>query len=179
VDHLRAGWRMGQPPGYGGDGFTYADIEPEQGKTLFESIEQSDLPADETYILHRSTHSFAVLNVFPYNSGHLMVLPRLAATSIDALNQAQFVDLWEQVRQASIAVKAALHPDGLNIGVNEGVAGGGSVPDHLHVHIVPRWRTDTNFITTAASARVLPVSLAETWARLRAHWPLEPVGSEL
>ena len=179
MDYLRAGWRIGQPEGHGGDGLVYADIAPEPGSTLFEAIEQSSLPEEQTYIVRRSTHSFAILNVFPYNSGHLMVLPRVASASIDALTRDQYQDLWELVRQATVAVKAGLQPDGLNVGINEGLAGGGSVPDHLHVHIVPRWRTDTNFITTTANARVLPVTLAETWAILGAHWPSEPVGSDL
>lgn len=171
MEYLRAGWRFGQPPGVGADGQPYSDITPAEGQTLFEAIEQSEVPESETYILSRSQYCFSVLNIFPYNSGHVMVLPKRGVASIDDLTDDEHIDLWTLVRQGSRAVKAALFPDGLNIGVNEGQAGGGSIPDHLHVHIVPRWRTDTNFITTVGEARVLPVTLQTCWERIRANWP--------
>jgi ATP adenylyltransferase len=176
VEHLYAGWRIGQPPGVGGDGLPHADVTPIDGQSLFEAIEQSGRPDSETYILARRRSTFAILNVFPYTPGHLMVLPRQAAPSLVDLDIATHTELWSLVRQATAAMKAALDPQGINIGVNEGVAGGGSVPEHLHVHVVPRWSADTNFMTTVADARVLPVSLAKAWEQLRAHWPGPEVG---
>jgi ATP adenylyltransferase len=100
-----------------------------------------------------------------------MVLPKLAERSMEDLDEATFAELWRAVRSATIAVKAAFSPHGVNVGINDGEAGGGSVPDHLHVHVVPRWRSDTNFITTTANARVLPIALVDTWERIRAAWP--------
>jgi ATP adenylyltransferase len=176
VEHLYAGWRMGQLPGIGGDGLPHADLEPAEGQSLFEAIEQSGRPDSETYILTRRSRTFAILNVFPYTSGHLMVLPRRAATTLADLDDQTHGELWDLVRQATVAVKAALSPDGLNIGINEGAAGGGSVPEHLHVHVVPRWRSDTNFMTTVAEARVLPVTLVRTWELLRGAWPEPSIG---
>ena len=138
---------------------------------MFESILASGRPDDETYILWRGTTVFAILNVFPYNPGHLMVLPNEAAASIELLPDEVHRELWDAVRQAVVAVKSAFRPDGVNVGVNDGTAGGGSIPDHLHVHVVPRWRADTNFMTTTANARVLPLPLHDTWERLRDAWP--------
>lgn len=171
MDHLYAGWRTAQPPDKGADGVSYPSVKPAPGKTLFETIDQADLDDSETYVITRTEHSFVVLNVYPYTSGHLMVLPRLAAASIVDLDPVRYRDLWDTVRAGVQAVNQAFGPDGINIGINEGVAGGGSQPDHLHVHVVPRWSSDTNFMTSVAEARILPVTLTECWERLRKAWP--------
>lgn len=173
MEQLFAGWRIGRPPGEGGDGRPHADLTPVEGKSLFETIEQSGLDDELTYVLVRRPLTFALLNVYPYTSGHVMVLPRRAVRSVDALTDDEFHELWALVREATTAVKTALRPEGLNIGFNEGTAGGGSVPEHLHVHVVPRWEADTNFMTTIAEVRVLPVTLGETWRLLRRAWPLD------
>ncbi len=176
MDRLFSGWRLATPKGCSPDGEPYAFLGPEPGKTLFESIEQSELADDETYILARRRSAFAVLNVYPYTSGHVMVLPRKAAPSILELDDESYADLWDLVRLASRAVHDAFKPDGMNIGINEGSAGGGSQPDHLHVHVVPRWSSDTNFMSSLAEVRILPMTLSDTWTRLRDSWP-EPLQS--
>jgi ATP adenylyltransferase len=177
VERLYSGWRLATTPGTSPDGRPYDFLGPEPGKTLFESIEQSTLGDDRTYVLARHRSAFAVLNVYPYTSGHVMVLPRRAATSILDLDEDQHRDLWDLVRVASRAVRDAFQPDGMNIGINEGLAGGGSQPDHLHVHVVPRWSADTNFMTALAEVRILPMALSDTWTRLRAAWP-DRLGSD-
>ncbi len=171
MDHLRAGWKLAHWPRFGSDGLPHADLPRAEGKSLFESIEQSGLSDEETYIVWRGDRTFAILNVFPYTSGHLMVLPLEASRSLLDLDDATHGELWESVRHAMIAVNGAFSPQGINVGVNEGTAGGGSEPDHLHVHVVPRWNADTNFMTSIGDARVLPMTLVDTWARLRDHWP--------
>lgn len=171
MDFLASGWRFANWPDKGGDGLPHANLPVEDGKSLFESLEQSGLPDSETYIVWRGDNVFAILNVFPYTSGHLMVLPKVAHPSIVDLDDGIHAELWDAVRLAMRAVKAAFRPQGMNVGINEGQAGGGSVPSHLHVHVVPRWNADTNFMTTTAEARVLPMTLAETWQRLRDAWP--------
>jgi ATP adenylyltransferase len=176
MDRLFSGWRLATPKGSSPDGEPYVFMGPEPGKTLFESIEQSELGDDQTYVLARRRSAFAVLNVYPYTSGHVMVLPRQAAPSILDLDDERYDDLWDLVRVATRAVRDAFVPDGMNIGINEGSAGGGSQPDHLHVHVVPRWNSDTNFMTSLAEVRILPMTLTDTWARLRAAWP-EPLES--
>ncbi len=171
MERLWAGWRLAHQPGLGSDGRPHADVGASNGKTLFEAIESSGLADSDTYVLRRTQHCFALLNVFPYTSGHCMVLPRRAAVSVTDLDEAVYNELFGLVRQATVAVKAAFRPHGINIGVNEGTAGGGSVPDHLHVHVVPRWSSDTNFVTTVANARIIPEPLIDSWERLRGAWP--------
>lgn len=173
MDRLYSGWRLAAEPGTSPDGQPYEFMGAEPGKTLFETIEQSPLGDERTYVLARHRSAFALLNVYPYTSGHVMVLPRRAVASILDLDGDGYRDLWDLVRIASRAVGDAFHPDGMNIGINEGRAGGGSQPDHLHVHVVPRWSADTNFMTTLAETRILPMTLADTWARLRAVWPVD------
>ncbi len=178
MDRVWNGWRLSTTPGNAPDGLPYEAPARSAGQSLFEAIEQSDKPEDETYIVWRGPNTFAVLNVYPYTSGHLMVLPKVAVPSIDLLDDAIHDELWRAVRDAVAAVKAAFGPDGVNVGINDGVAGGGSQPDHLHVHVVPRWRSDTNFMTTTANARLLPRPLIDTWRDLRAAWPEAGVGAQ-
>ena len=177
MDRVWAGWRLAVEPGTGADGQAYAALEAAPGMSLFETIEQSGLPDERTYVLARRRSAFAVLNVYPYTSGHVMVLPRRAAPDLLALDDAEHDDLWALVRVAYRAVRDAFAPDGMNLGVNEGRAGGASVPDHLHVHVLPRWQADTSFTTSVAEIRVLPMTLRDSWLRLRAAWP-EPIASD-
>ena len=174
MDHLFSGWRLAHPPELGADGLPHAHLEPQPGKSLFETIEQSGLDDEITYVIARTDLSFVLLNVYPYTPGHLMVLPRAAEPSMLDLTPEAYDDLWRLVRTATQAVVDAFSPQGINIGINQGEAGGGSVPDHLHVHVVPRWSADTNFMTSIADARILPVTLGDAWAALRAVWPAAP-----
>ncbi len=173
---LTAGWRLATPDGFGSDGVPKPTIQPEPGKSLFETIEQSSLPDETTFIVHRTERSFVVLNVYPYSAGHVMVLPRRAVPSMLGLTSEEHDDLWSLVRQTYAAVNAAFEPEGMNLGINDGIAGGASQPDHLHVHIVPRWAADTSFMTSTADVRVLPMTLRDAWLRVRAAWP-EPLAS--
>ncbi len=167
MERLWAGWRI-----------PYLLAEDDErakghadGLSLFEGIEQSDLPDDVTYILWRGDHCFALLNAYPYNSGHVMVLPKRAAVELDELDDETYGELFRGVRMAVRAINDAYAPDGVNVGMNLGRASGAGVPNHLHVHALPRWRGDTNFMTAVAETRVLPESLGDVWRRLRAAWP--------
>ncbi len=173
LQRLWAGWKLpAYARGVGADGRPHADLPPADGRSLFETIEQSHLPDEQTYIVWRGPRTFVILNVFPYTSGHVMVLPLIARPSLADLDDATHDELWRTVRTASSAVRTAFGPQGLNIGINEGAAGGGSEPDHLHVHVVPRWSADTNFMTAVAETRVLSQTLRDTWQQLRAIWPV-------
>ena len=173
LDQLWATWRSlyvtGSPesrralPGQG----DAADL------SLFERILIADAPDDETFILVRRAHCFAILNRFPYTSGHLMVLPNRAVPELEELGPEEFDELWEMVRDGVVALKAALGCAGVNIGVNLGRAAGGSQTDHLHVHCVPRWVGDANFMAVVGGSQVMPVALVDSWAALRASWPAE------
>jgi ATP adenylyltransferase len=167
MSRLWAGWRIP---------YILADHDERSkghiaGLTLFEGIEQSGLGDDTTYILWRGELCFALLNAYPYTSGHLMVLPKKAAVELEDLDDETYVELFDGVRQGIRAVKQAYAPEGVNMGMNLGRASGAGVPDHLHVHVLPRWPGDTNFMTSVAEARVLPESLSDTWERLRDAWP--------
>ncbi len=138
---------------------------------MFTQILESGLPDEETYIVHRGTHTFAILNAFPYTTGHLMVLPYREIEGLEDLDDAEAAELWPTVTDAVTALKAAYHPGGVNVGINLGRAAGGSISEHLHVHVVPRWTGDGNFMTAIANARTLPEPLAESARRLRGAWP--------
>lgn len=142
-----------------------------EGLTLFEGIEQSGLADDVTYILWRGESCFALLNAYPYTSGHVLVLPKVGVAEIEDLEPAVYAEFWVGVRKAVLAIKQAYSPDGVNIGMNLGRDSGAGVPDHVHAHVLPRWAGDTNFVTSVANARVLPESLRDTWQRLTDAWP--------
>jgi ATP adenylyltransferase len=130
-------------------------------------------PDEETHVVWRHPADLvgAVLNAYPYTSGHLMVLPSRHVGDIEELTAAEGAALWEGITEAVRALKAAYQPDGLNIGANLGRSAGAGVPGHFHVHVLPRWNGDTNFMTSVAEARVLPEALSVTAARVRAAWP--------
>ena len=148
-----------------------APLDDGDGRTLFEVLADGDHPDDQTHVVHRGATCFAVMNAYPYTTGHLMVLPRRAAADLSGLTDDEHDELWATVRDAVAAVNTAFEPGGVNIGVNLGRAAGAGIPGHLHVHVVPRWSGDTNFTTTVANIRVLPEALGESWRRLREAWP--------
>ncbi len=171
MPRLFSGWRLAHGRGLAADGRPHPYVRAALGKTLFETIEQSELPDDQTYIIHRGTNVYVVLNVYPYTSGHVLVIPNEGVESVHDLSDEVYAELWTMVRKAASAVKAAFEPHGFNIGLNEGMAGGGSQPDHLHVHVVPRWRADTNFMTSVAEVRILPQTLSQSYERIVENWP--------
>ena len=111
--------------------------------------------------------AYVVLNLYPYNNGHLMVVPRRHVASLGETTAEELTEIMVFVRDAEQALTEAYKPDGLNVGINLGRAAGAGVPGHLHVHLVPRWNGDTNFMTVVGDTRVLPEDLAATAARLR------------
>ena len=125
---------------------------------------------DEAYVVARDEHAFVVLNAYPYTSGHVMVAPLRHEGDLEVLDVDDASALMHLTQRATAAVKRAYSPEGINIGVNLGAAAGAGVPGHLHVHVVPRWNADTNFMTAVAETRVLPESLSDTLARLRDAW---------
>ena len=151
-----------------------ADAAP--ASSVFTQILASGLPDEETYIVHRGAHTFAILNAFPYTTGHLMVLPYREIAGLEELDAAEATELWATVTDAVVALKAAYVPGGVNVGINLGKAAGGSISEHLHVHVVPRWSGDGNFMPAIANARTLPEPLAESARRLRDVWRREALG---
>ena len=122
-------------------------------------------------VLARDEHVFAVMNLYPYTSGHIMVVPLRHEGSLGSLSRDEANALMAMAQDATVALDRAYTPDGLNVGLNLGRAAGAGIPGHLHLHALPRWAGDTNFMTTVAEARVLPEPLSKSWAKLKAAWP--------
>lgn len=172
LDHLWATWRSAYVSKIA-DTRALPSPEDAGGRSLFERIlAGADEEGDEAAgIVHRGSTCFVLLNLFPYTSGHLMVLPKRAVSDLDELGDEEHVELWSTVRDAVAALRRAFSCEAVNVGLNLGAAAGGSQSDHIHVHCVPRWQGDANFIGVTAETRVLPISLAEAGAMLRAVWP--------
>lgn len=117
----------------------------------------------ENFVLYRGTHAFALMNLYPYNNGHLMIAPYAHVPSLVDLEPEQIGELFEITRFCEHVLTQALHPEGFNIGINLGKAAGAGVEEHLHVHIVPRWNGDTNYMTTVSKVRVIPQELEQTY----------------
>ena len=163
LERLWAGWRSE----YVGS----AAAADSDGGCVLCRILASDEPAEQTHLLWRDDICAAVLNAYPYTSGHLMVLPVRHVGELEDIKADEAGALWALLGDAVRALKAAYTPDGLNVGANLGRAAGAGVPGHFHVHCLPRWNGDTNFMTSLAEARVLPESLSATYERLRKVWP--------
>jgi ATP adenylyltransferase len=164
MDRMWAGWRSAYVAAAGNGALA-------GNGSVFRQILESGLPDEETHIVWRGDTVFAILNAFPYTSGHMLLMPYREVPDLEHLDDAESTELWAAVRMAVVAVKAAYHPHGVNVGLNLGEAAGAGIPGHLHVHVLPRWSADSNFMTAVAETRVLPESLGDTWARLRAAWP--------
>lgn len=162
LDRIWNGWRAQ----YVNDAGTAAN----GGASVFTQILQSGLPDTETHVVHRGQLAFAILNAFPYTSGHLLVLPYREVADLEQLTPDEAAELWATVTQAVAAVKAAYQPGGVNVGINLGRAAGGSVSQHLHVHVLPRWTGDGNFMTAVAEARTLPEPLSFSADKIRSAW---------
>jgi ATP adenylyltransferase len=139
---------------------------------VFCRILNSGLPDAESHVLwrHPGGRVIALLNAYPYTSGHLMVMPVRHVADLEALEAGELDEIMEGVSAAARALKAAYRPDGLNLGANLGEAAGAGVPGHLHLHVLPRWSGDTNFMTAVADTRVLPEALSASAARVRGAW---------
>jgi ATP adenylyltransferase len=119
-------------------------------------------------IVYRGASNFIVLNKFPYTSGHLMVVPYAHASELSGVDEATSGEMMSMVRRAEANLRELYRPGGLNVGMNIGESAGAGIAGHIHMHVLPRWHGDANFMTTVAETRVLPEELAITWARLRA-----------
>ena len=162
MERLWAGWRSA---------YVTASGDHAVAGSIFTQMLASGLPDEDTHVVWRGELVFAILNAFPYTSGHLLVMPYREVGELEDLTPEEAAALWDAVRDAVVAVKAAYRPHGVNVGVNLGEAAGAGIPGHLHVHVLPRWNADSNFMTAVAEVRVLPESLGDSWARLRAAWP--------
>jgi ATP adenylyltransferase len=161
LDRIWAGWRSQYVT-------SVANTEPEDG-CLFCTLAASD-DDEEALIVERTPLSFTVMNAFPYTPGHLMIAPLRHEGEFEGLTAEEGADIFAALQRAVRALKRASRPHGLNLGVNIGRVAGAGVPGHVHVHALPRWNGDSNFMTAVAEARVLSEDLRTTWKKLREAW---------
>lgn len=124
----------------------------------------------QTHVLQRGAHCFSILNRYPYNNGHLMVVPYVHVSALGEVTDAALAEMMQTAARWTEVLRQQSAIDGCNLGMNLGAAAGAGIRDHLHLHLVPRWHGDTNFISVIGEARVLPEELPVTWERLRAGW---------
>jgi len=161
-EYLHAHWRMPyiKEPSHSG----------EPRRNPFPAILESDDPRKDLLLL-RTERSFVVMNKFPYNAGHLLVLPQREVGDLEDLTDEERNDLFTTILKAKKLLRLGLSPDGFNIGFNLGAPAGAGIPSHLHCHVVPRWSGDTNFMPVIGGARVLPEALESLWERLSSLLP--------
>jgi ATP adenylyltransferase len=122
---------------------------------------------ERNLILYRGQHLFVILNLFPYNNGHLLVVPYREVPEFTALTADEQSEMIHLVDRCLRWLQEALHPDGFNVGMNLGPAGGAGIPKHVHMHVVPRWSADTNFMAVTSETKIIPESLEDTYRKLR------------
>ncbi|MDQ3898404.1 MAG: HIT domain-containing protein [Actinomycetota bacterium] len=160
LERLWAGWRS-----------EYVEGAATAEGCVFCRILASDESDEATYVVRRDERCAVVLNAYPYTSGHLMVMPLRHVAELEELEPDEALGLWRELADAVRALKAAYAPDGLNVGANLGRSAGAGIPGHFHMHCVPRWNGDTNFMTTLAETRTLPEALPATYEKIRKAWP--------
>jgi len=154
MDHLWSPWRLEYVTGgKGGAGCALC--------------EAPGLPAQQSLIVFEGAACFVVLNLYPYNNGHVMVVPYRHTPSLATLTPEELQEMALLTQRSEVALTEAYAPDGLNVGINLGKPAGAGILEHIHVHLVPRWNGDTNFMTVVGETRVLPEDLAVTAGRLR------------
>lgn len=161
MKHLWSPWRM-----------TYIEnSKNEEGCVFCNAQAQAD--SAKNLIAFRGKFSYVILNRFPYTSGHLMVIPFAHVATIEALDAATRAEMMELTSRCTTELRNIYKPHGFNVGINMGEAAGAGVLGHVHIHIVPRWAGDTNFMSTVGETRVLPESLEETYKRVREAFAAE------
>jgi ATP adenylyltransferase len=158
MKHLWAAWRMKY----------ISKSDPETGCVFCNAQGKTDNA--ENLIVARRTAAFVILNKFPYTSGHVMVVPFVHVDSLEQLDAPIRAEMMELVTRATVVLRKVYKPQGFNIGINIGSAAGAGVPGHIHIHIVPRWGGDTNFMSTIGGVRVLPEELEESYRRIKKGW---------
>ena len=154
MDQLWAPWRTGY-------------ILKKPGKSCFICRIEKSAQDQKNFILKRTRHSFTILNIFPYNNGHLMVIPKRHVSGLEQLKRAELLDLFQLVNEMTKRLQKVMKPHGINLGINLGRAAGAGVPGHVHVHVVPRWNGDTNFMPVVSGTKVISESLTALFRRLK------------
>jgi ATP adenylyltransferase len=166
LDHLWSPWRLDYITGpKDKTGCVFCRHAEEARRSPGEGGTQSDNP--ESLVLATGAHVYVVLNRYPYNNGHLMVVPYTHTSTLTGLDREELSELMLFTQRSEQALRDAYPPEGINVGINLGRAAGAGIEEHLHIHLVPRWHGDTNFMTVVGETRVLPEDLPSTARRLR------------
>ncbi|HEX3332781.1 MAG TPA: HIT domain-containing protein [Acidimicrobiales bacterium] len=170
LEHLWAGWRR-QYIVEATERERSGGLVHDEASCVFCALAESGPPSEDNLVVWRGELTFVVMNAYPYASGHVLVLPLRHVGPLVDLTAAESAELWTATERALATIEKAFDPDGLNMGANLGRAAGAGLPGHLHLHALPRWSGDTNFMTSVAETRVLPETLQLSWKRLHDAWP--------
>jgi len=140
--------------------------EQSNGSCIFCDAVEKDITDMSNLVVHKSKNSFVMLNLYPYNNGHLMIVPKRHIGKIELLNEKELHELMDEIMLAEKVLRKVYEPQGFNIGANLGRAGGAGIEEHIHFHILPRWNGDTNFMPAIGEVKVISQDLAETKKRL-------------
>ena len=155
MDYLWSPWR-----------YRYvAQTAPEPGCIFCRKMQEND--DERNLILYRGINNYVLLNLFPYTSGHLMIAPYAHIAELSQADDATAMEMMALTRKAEQALQKAYQPEGINLGMNLGKSAGAGISDHIHMHVLPRWHADSNFLTTIGETRVLPEALPDTYQRLK------------
>lgn len=141
--------------------------DSESGGCVFCKLRDDPNHDEANFVLHRAAHNFIVLNIYPYISGHLLVVPYEHVGDLDAAGKETTDELMDLTKRCQTALREAYRPTGFNLGMNLGRSAGAGIADHIHIHIMPRWVGDTNFMTAVSETRVIPEDLSTTYQKLR------------
>ena len=137
-----------------------------EGQCIFCEAFQNAANDEKNFVLHRASRNFVLLNLYPYVSGHLMIAPNAHLGEFDSAPKETTDEMMDLAKRCQSALREVYRPDGFNLGMNLGRAAGAGVADHFHLHIMPRWNGDTNFMSTVGETRVLPEDLPTTYRKL-------------
>lgn len=156
MQHLWTPWRS-----------VYMEEKKDKSRCIFCDAVRDPASDERNLVVFRGAACIAILNKYPYTSGHLMIAPFLHVSRLAGLSAAAADEMMQLVRRAEQALQRAYHPDGLNVGMNLGEAAGAGIDQHIHMHVLPRWNGDANFMTCVAETRIIPEALEDTYSKLR------------
>jgi ATP adenylyltransferase len=137
-----------------------------KGECVFCSLARDTAHDETNFVVYRATYNFVILNLYPYTCGHMMVVPYAHVSSLHAADEETTAEMMQLTRKAETALNDLYHPQGINLGMNLGAAAGAGIAEHIHMHVLPRWMGDANFLSTIGETRILPEELPVTWGRL-------------
>ncbi|HKO95379.1 MAG TPA: HIT domain-containing protein [Pyrinomonadaceae bacterium] len=162
MDRLWSPWRS--------EYIASSEVNSETSVCVFCEIQKDAQNDERNLVVHRASHAFVVLNLYPYTSGHLLIVPNEHLGELDAAGKEATDEMMDLTKLSQTALREVYKPAGFNVGMNLGRPAGAGIADHIHIHILPRWSGDTNFMTTVGETRVLPEDLATTYRKLRSKF---------